>query len=165
MIQNLVQYFILNDHLDLPGIGTLKWLKEEANWQNGQLIAPKEQIQMDPIDNKPSKHFYTFLADELAISSDQAALKFEKFISDFNNQTVADLAFGNLGVLHKKANQYQWISSFDASTFYTDILIDETQLSNPIPYLENNHIQKEFWWIWALLISVISVGLIYFKFN
>ena len=165
MTNLLVQYFIQNDHLDLPGIGTLKWIKEEASWQDGILVAPKETIILDPIDNKPSKLFYLYLADELAVSTEQANIQFDQFINQFSEQAVAQLVIGNLGTLNKSANQYQWVSNYNAALFYQDIIIDENNLNKTIPYWKLETTKQESWWIWAILIMFLSIGLIFYKFS
>ena len=47
MIKSLEQYFIQFGHLDFPNVGSLKWYKKEANWQDGKLTAPVEEIVFD----------------------------------------------------------------------------------------------------------------------
>lgn len=164
MTNILVQYFIENDHLDLPGIGTLKWIKEEASWRDGILHAPKEQIVLDPIDNKPSKFFYVYLADELSVSTEQAIIQFDQYLNHFIEQSVGQLSLGNLGILKKNANQFQWISNYDASIFYQDLIIDSSN-NTTIPYWEIDEPKQDKWWIWALIFMAISIGLILYKFS
>jgi hypothetical protein len=165
MINTLVQYFIQNDHLDLPTIGSLKWVKVEANWQDGVLKAPQESIILDPIEIKPAKQFYNFLADELSISSEQAILQFEQFLNQFNNSSIGQLQFGSLGVLHKKGNEYHWVSNYNAAEFYADIVIETNDNALNVPYWDLEQPAKDNWWIWALIIAITALGIIYFKYN
>jgi hypothetical protein len=165
MVNTLVQYFIQHDHLDLPGIGTLKWVKQDAFWQDNQLIAPIESIVLDPIDNKPSKQFYIYLGDELAVSSEQAVLKYEQLLKNFIDDTAGQMVLGNLGVIQKKENKYDWTSNYDASIFFKNITLSSDTILQSEAYweLESNNADK--WWIWALAISIVSIGLIYFKLS
>lgn len=163
MVNTLVQYFIQYDHLDLPGIGSLKWVKQDAFWQENQLVAPVENILFDPIDNKPSKQFYVFLADELSISTDQAVLKYEQFWNDFLEKDSTEMSLGNLGVIQKKENQFYWISNYDASSFYKNITLSQESIRQYETHLDSNGSPIDKWWIWALLITGFSFALICFK--
>ncbi len=163
MIKHLVQYFIQNDHLDLPGVGAIKWSKQEAFWKEGVLIAPKEQIVFDPISSKPSKQFYNFLADELGISTDQAMLKFESFVENFTSQTISDLVLGNIGTLHKNASKITWESNFDDKAYYKDLDLSSTAQSQFIAN-QNAGLYNDKWWIWSLLIALLAAGLIVYKY-
>jgi hypothetical protein len=162
MIQSLVQYFIQNDHLDLPNVGSLKWSKQEAFWKDGILFAPKEQIIFDPIDNKPSKQFYNFLADNLGISTDQAIIKFEDFVSNFSNQTVAELVFGNLGTLCKNSSHITWNNSYDDSHYHKNLDLTHSLIQDNNTQVTNFRTNDK-WWIWALIITTIATSLIIFK--
>jgi hypothetical protein len=163
MINTLVQYFIQHDHLDLPGIGTLKWVKQDAYWQDNQLVAPVENIILDLIDNKPSKQFYVYLADELSMSTEQAVLKYEQFCNDFLEKDMSQMPLGNLGVIQKKENQFHWISNYDASSFFKNITLSQESINHYEANLESTISNDNKWWIWALLITLFSCGLIYFK--
>lgn len=163
MVKTLVQYFIQQDHLDLPGIGALKWVKQDAFWQNNELIAPVETIVLDAIEAKPAKQFYNFLADELAISTEQAGLKYDQFLQDFINGSSGQLVLGNLGTIHKQADSYEWTSNYDASLFYKNITVSRETVHDNDPYLETDNTNNDKWWIWALLFLIIAIGLIYNK--
>jgi hypothetical protein len=163
MVNTLVQYFIQHDHLDIPGMGTLKWIKQDAYWQDNQLIAPVENIILDPIDNKPSKQFYVFLADELSISTEQAVLKYEQFWNEFLENNLTEMSLGNLGVIHKQENKFLWNSHYDASSFFKNITLSQDAMTQYEDTLESTNSNIDKWWIWALLITLLSFALIYYK--
>ena len=162
MTNSLIQYFIKNGHLDLPGIGSLKLHKEEAFWENNQLIAPKEKIILDPIANKPSKSFFIFLADDLGISIEQANLQFEIFINQFISQTIASLTIGNLGTLHKNASQISWNNLYHSDYYYHNL---EPNIAEKSKDHSNEFAseKKVDWWVWAIVIAVIALSLIFYK--
>ncbi len=162
MINSLIQYFIKNGHLDMPGIGTLKLYREEAFWENNILVAPKEKIVLDPISNKPSKSFFIFLADDLGVSIEQANLQFESFINQFVTQTIASLTIGNLGTLHKNASQISWNNLYNSEYYFKNIALS---LADTIDNNANEFAveKKVSWWVWAIVITVTSLALIFYK--
>ena len=163
MVNTLVQYFIQYGHLDIPIMGTLKWTKQDAYWLDNQLVAPVENIILDPIENKPSKQFYVYLADELSISPEQAILKYDQFWNEFLDKNPARMSLGNLGVIQKMDNQFQWTSHYDASSFFKNITLSQDTVNDYEAHLESNSAHIDKWWIWALLFTLFSLGLIYFK--
>ena len=162
MINLLVQYLIKNSHLDLPGIGSLKCIKEASFWQDSQFVAPKEYIVLELVDVKPTKHFYSFLAEELNISIEQATVKFELFINEFMEKADSKLTFANLGVLYLKDKHFVWENSYNSNIYYYNLSLEiaqnNQQLEQGVP------VKKDSWWIWAFVFLVIAASLIIYKF-
>lgn len=159
MIQILVQYFILNGHLDLVNIGSLKWVKKEAFWQDDTLVAPAEEIVFDSVFNKPSRFFYNYLADELGISTDQAALKFDEFMNSITSENTTEVQFGNLGTIKKDNNTYSWTSNYNSTTYYKDLQVPKSSSYNN----EQAIVKSNKWGIWALVLFLMALALILFK--
>ena len=146
----------------MPGIGSLKLTKTEAYWEQNQLIAPKEEIVLDPMANKPSKAFYIFLADDLGVSVEQAILQYESFINQFISQTIASLTIGNLGTLHKNASQISWNNLYHSANYFNNITVATTSNTNE----DTNGFAPErkiSWWVWGIIFTVVSLTLIYVK--
>lgn len=163
MNNSIVQYFIKFGHLVIPGIGTLNWQKQEAFWENNKLNAPKEQIILEPIFENPAPSFFTFIAEDLGISEEQAQLQFQEYIDDFTCKTIASLNIGNLGTLHKNASQYSWNNLYNSSSYYKDIIPNLAENSSG-EIASDKPIKGEAWIIWAVIITIIAVSLILFKF-
>ena len=163
MNNTLVQYFIKYGHLVLPGIGILKWDKQEAYWENNKLIAPKEQIILEPIFEKPIDSFFAFISEDLGISKDQAHLHFDEYMDDFTCRTIASLNIGNLGTLHKNASQYSWNNLYNSVSYYRDISPNMVEL-NTESLSNEKPIKVEAWILSAGIIFIIAVTLIIFKF-
>lgn len=161
MIKSLEQYFIQFGHLDFPKIGSLKWYKKEANWQDGKLVAPLEEIVFDIQTSKPSKAFYNFLADALNASNEQAILQYDQFIKDFI-ETGDPLIIGNLGTLKQLDNEFIWETQFSSSNYYADINLGTISLSeNAID--KSHNLKKDNWIVWAILLLVLASIAIFFK--
>jgi hypothetical protein len=161
MIKSLEQYFIEFGHLDFPNVGSLKWYKKEAIWQDGKLTAPFEEIVFDAQALKPSKVFYNFLAEAMNTSNEQAVLQYEQFLQEFiaNDEP---LAIGNLGILKSQHNNFSWESKFNASNYYADINLGTISLSEDA--IDKSHnLKKDNWILWALILLVIASIAILFK--
>jgi len=162
MINILVQYLIKNGHLDLPSIGTLKCIKQESYWQNNNFIAPKESIEFESINVVPTKHFYSFLADELNISLEQATLKLEQFIFDFKSQNNSKLVFLNFGYLQYNDYLCTWHNIYDTNIYFKNLKLEVAEVNHQID--NNTNTIKDLWWIWALLFFILSASLIAYKY-
>jgi hypothetical protein len=161
MIQTLVQYFIKNGHLDLPAIGILKWSKQASFWEQHKFIAPKEYIVLELAEVNPTKHFYTFLADELNISIEQAILQYDGFIQQFKEQEITSLNFGNLGTLHKNGNEISWNNLYNADIYYKDLELNIASIHENNEFSPKSH--KDYWWVWTIVLMLIAVSLIIYK--
>jgi hypothetical protein len=162
MNNTLIQYFIKFGHLVLPEIGTLKWYKQEAYWESNTLIAPKEHIVLEQVYEKPAKQFYTFIADDLGLSIEQATLQFEAYINEFTSQTIASLNIGNLGTLHKNASQYSWNNLYHGENYFKNItpVIAAAEEEHDLTQSKNKTIT---WVTWTIIIAIIAVSLILYK--
>jgi hypothetical protein len=162
MINILVQYLIKNGHLDLPSIGTLKCVKQESYWENNIFIAPNESVEFESINVVPTKHFYSFLADELNISIEQAALQLEQFINDFKSKNNSKLVFLNFGFLQYNDHLFTWHNTYDTTIYYKNLKLEVTEVNNQID--NNSNTKKDLWWVWALLVFILSASLIAYKY-
>lgn len=162
MNNSLIQYLIKFGHLILPEIGTLKWQKQEAYWESNTLIAPKEQIVLESVYENPSKQFYSFVAEDLGLSIEQATIQFEVYLKEFTNQTIASLNIGNLGTLHKNASQYSWNNLYNEENYFKNLTPVATSI---VEDYENKEISNKSisWIVWTLIITTIAVILILYK--
>ncbi len=162
MINSLTQYFALNGHLVLPNIGMIKLHKEDAKWVNSILFAPKETIIFEPIDSKPSKLFYHFLGETLDISFEQAIFQYEQYINEVFQNDLPHFELGNFGSLQKIEGEYHWISNFHSSAYFKEIEIAPiTHQDDAVP---KNTTKKENWYLWSIVLALLSIVLILFKF-
>lgn len=161
MIKSLTQYFAQNGQLILPNIGIIKCHKEDALWVNSILVAPKETIIFEATDSKPSKLFYHFLANNLDISYEQAIVQYEQFLDTVFKNDLPQFVLGNFGTLNKTEGLFHWTSNFQSTAYLKDIEI------SPIPHQDdvdsNKSTRKDRWYLWTILLAIISILLILFK--
>ena len=162
MINLLIQYFIKNGHISLPGIGTLHLTKNESFWDNGKLIAPNEQIILDHKSIDQNITLLNYLAYELDISLEEANAQFTIFLESILSQQVASINFGNLGTIHKNGSKISWNNIYKSDIYFKNVNpslfnTDKADISK-LPMNTNQN-----WIIWTLIISIISILLIIYK--
>jgi hypothetical protein len=154
----LEQYFVQNNELVITNIGTIHLSKKPATWIGDTLHAPELNILFTTAKKKPSSAFYTYLAEALSISNEQANIQFEQFLQNNFDTQDASLAIGNLGNIEKKGNEYTWESNFTSKQYYKDITI------SPINANEDVEKQKSIQWPWiALILFILAIAAIVFK--
>lgn len=162
MIKSLTQYFAQNGQLILPNIGMLNYHKEASVWVNSILLAPKETIIFVPTDSKPSKLFYNFLSNHLDVSFEQAIVQYDQFLENVFNNDLPHLELGNFGTLAKVDGAYQWTSKFNSAAYFKDIEISPITIHDELDANKSN--QKDRWYLWPIILVVLSLVLILFKF-
>ncbi len=158
----LEQYFIEQGQLDLLSWGCLKSQKKQASFRDSGIEAPVESIIFEPIASTPSKHFYSFLADKLGISTDQAAIQFDQFIQSLFDGHQEQVAFESLGNFIFKNGILNWQSYFVSGNYYTDLHF--SKISNETDIEDATNEDKDNWILLASIIGIISLLAILFKF-
>ena len=154
----LEQYFVQNNELVLTNIGSLHLTKKPATWIGGTLHAPELTITFSTNNKKPNNHFYTYLAEALSISNEQANIQFEQFLENSFDAHNNTLSIGNLGSIEKLGNDYTWNTSFTSNHYFKDITI------SPITTSEEIVEKKSIQWYWiALILSIMAIAAIVFK--
>jgi len=154
----LEQYFVQHNELVLTNIGTIHLTKKPATWIGETLHAPELHILFTSAKKKANVKFFTYLAESLSISIEQANIQFEQFLQNCFEAQAASLTIGNLGSIEKKGNEYTWVSNFTSNHYYKDITI------NPIHVNEEVEKQKSLQWHWiALILFILAIAAIVFK--
>ena len=154
----LEQYFVQNNELVLANIGTLHLTKKPATGIGDTLHAPELTITFSTNNKKPSSHFYTYLAEALSISNEQANIQFEQFLKNSFDAHNNTLSIGNLGSIEKLGNEFTWNTSFSSNHYFKDITI------SPITTSEQMGEKKSIQWYWiALILCILAIVAIVFK--
>ena len=154
----LEQYFVQHNELVLTNIGTIHLSKKPATWIGDTLHAPELNILFTTAKKKPSTEFYTYLAEALAISNEQANIQFEQFLQNSFDTQDGNIAIGNLGSIEKLGNEFTWNTSFTSNHYFKDITI------SPITTSEEMVEKKSIQWPWiALILFILAIVAIVFK--
>ena len=160
MVNILEQYFVQFDELVLPTIGSISLVKIPAKWTGGTLEAPIVSIEFSTVKTKPSAHFFSFLADALSVSNEQAAIQYEIFLQKCFEEQNAILKIGNLGSVHKTGDQFNWVSSFQSASYFKDISISPIAIDVEEQVVS---VKKVKWELVALILSLIAIVAILYK--
>jgi hypothetical protein len=161
MKQILEQYFIEFGQLDLLSWGSLKYQIIESTEDGETLTMPVESLDYDSAASLPNKHFYSYLADALSISHEQAIIQFEQFIAQSFDSTNSNFELSSLGVFKMENDKIEWHSYFKSSQYFTDLEFHKQ--TNHTPDSEGKVQSKENWWIAATIILIVSLTAILFK--
>jgi hypothetical protein len=162
MKKTLVKYFTQYGHLEFPKIGNLKLHKLDPIFNGDQWEAPKYLIHFDPTETQVDKHFYIYISESLEISIDQAIVKFDEFINSIISITSATYTIEGLGDFIVNHGKIEWISDFDSNTYYENL--DFTPVQSVSEELDGVNTDKEYWIKWALIILILSMAAIIFKY-
>ncbi len=186
MFSLLHQYLINCSSVVLPGIGTLQFANAPAQMANGLILSPKQTLVLvsnDIREDEPKK-LIVFLSKHLDMPETQAHTLFEHFLQTIKN-TIAEkkaMVWGKLGTFKQddsgvirfiQSNELDaylppveatWINSHNASKY--DLLIGESETNNVDVQEEwgaAKH-KKNYWWVWAIIIAVVALTVIVYKF-
>jgi hypothetical protein len=109
---------------------------------------------------KTFSHFFSFLADALSVSNEQAAIQYEIFLQKCFEEQNAILKIGNLGSVHKTGDQFNWVSSFQSASYFKDISISPIAIDVEEQVVS---VKKVKWELVALILSLIAIVAILYK--
>jgi hypothetical protein len=187
MFQLLHQYLIENSNLHLPGIGTLEFAEVPARLDvaDKQMQAPHRTLRLNSDSNTLNKHaLMGFLSRQLDISEEQSYSVFQQFSASINTSlgTKRILYWDNLGAFQKdETGAVQFVQTSDLNQYMPPVNADrmirqnaehtmtvgDTETTNTAMqeyYDEPELAVKDYWLIWAIVIFVVSAGLIWLKY-
>ncbi len=178
MYNEVNKFFALYHHLVLPGIGkfSVETKAAQIDFASRNIASAQSKIIFSNEKLQPEKKFYSFLANELNINEEQAIISFAIFISEIKDELDADkpVYFKGIGTLVKEKTR---TISFQPETLpvffpvitaekiirknvgHTVLVGEEEKTSDEMhaALLQPNTIQKERWWIAAVILAVIGI--------
>ena len=170
------KYFVLHNHVILPGIVSLQIIPQASTIDEENKLYP-------PINNfifnsettlLADKTFYHFLSKELGFEEIEAIKKFHEFIYEFKSSASEGNAiqFPGIGKISKQANgTFEFQQEKSSLDFFPTIQLSEkpnTTVENNLAdstISDSNENQKDKWWVYAIVLAVIALAAILIKFN
>jgi len=188
MFSLLHQYLIENGSLHIPGIGTLAFAEVSARLDvaDKQLQAPHKTLRLNVASDPANKHaLMGFLSRHLNISEEQSYTVFRQFTDSIRTSlgTKRILYWYNLGAFQKdESGAVKFVQTTDLDQYLPPVIADrmiranaehsmtvgDTETTNTAmqEYYGDEQVEfrKDYWWVWAIVIFVVSAGLIWLKY-
>lgn len=186
MFHLLYKYFALHHQLTIPGIGGFVLEREHAKVDAVQSVIhpPLQVVKFKPHAAQLDNSFYVYLADELQIEVLEAIRRYQNFASDLK-QEVQDkkwVELPNIGILTPGVRDeikfksvpvlreyYPATAAENVSTVTTHTpLVEAVEEQEPVTVTaEDEKVfdvtyrkQKDYWWVFAILLTLVGVGAI-----
>jgi hypothetical protein len=185
MIEILNGYLIQHKSISIPGLGTiyLERLPAMNDFTNRQIHPPAFRFRFDKYFDAPDKDFFTFLATHRNIPEYEAIKQYNEFAYDLRNRIRHDQKFHwpDVGILSKEmsgeihfesSGLHAYLPPVDANRVIRQdaqhpILVgDQEMTTQDMSELlsEETFVEKEPWWIYALILFAIAIAILFFHF-
>lgn len=187
MIEVLKSYLVQNRSISIPGFGTIlvDRLPAQSDIANRSIRPPVYQFRFDKYFDAPDKDFFTFLAAQKQIADFEAIKIYNEWAYEFRNRIRAEqsVVWDGVGVLQQDASGEILFEPAETATPHlfpvkaervirTDaahamIVGDkETTSTRMTEYLSEESPRKtNRWVIAAVIIALVAMALIFFRFN
>ncbi len=171
----LVKYLVVHKHLHLPSIGkfTVSYQPARLDFTNKLLHPPTEAIMFTHEQVAVDKHFYTFFAEEAAISEVKAIEEFNNQLQQLQQalQLEGAVKLEGIGKLTKEyADTYSFSPSYQVKSYLPVLPAEriaraEKQADDHLEETvettrsKTEVVEKErdaYWWIYALILFLLG---------
>lgn len=182
----LNRYLFQHKSISIPGLGSLylEGVPAMTDFANKRLFPPQSRLRFDKYFDAPEREFFSYLAHHKKVADYEAIKWYNEFAYDLrasirsNEQAVWE----GIGTFKKDVNgeilfepfagKYKLLQPVAAErVIRTDAthalqVGDRERTSNEMTALlgERVHVEKESWWLYALIIAAVSLLLIFFYF-
>ena len=188
MLQLLYKYFILTGKVCFPGIGVFKMHYQPASFlPTGNVITPPSATLIFKAGEEKSLHsFFSFASRELDVEISEAAGDFNEYIYQLREKLLRNgsLELPGFGKLLKDENGQVHFTGNTVPTFLTGAEVKE--IINTVPgnvvhthempvqdkqatdeTIEETVAEKDYWWLYALIIAAIAIAaiIVYYREN
>ena len=181
MFNLLYKYFVLNQQLSIPGIGVFVMEKEPAKVDAAHNVihAPLQVVKFKQQGPQMDNSFYGYLAKELDIEVLDAIQEYHDFATDLKNEVQEKkwIELPNLGTLTQGVKDeikfksapvireyFPLVHVENISTVTSDALEAEEPViigaSEEKVLFTKVKKQRDYWWVFALLLGALAIGAI-----
>ena len=189
MYSELFRYFIQHKKLNLPGIGNFRLERKpaETDFINKCILPPVYSIELHQQEyEKPSHHFYIWIATALNITEKEAVIRVNDFVFDFKkNISIGNkIEWSGIGVLSKGlGGKIKFLNEELPSIEKTisaekiireraehSVLVGEWERTSAemTEYLNQPDVKRNLWWIFPLalvLVFFVFIGWYFSKYG
>jgi hypothetical protein len=184
MIAILNSYLIQHKSICIPGLGTIYLEKIPAinDFSNRQMLPPSYKFRFDKYFDAPDKEFFSFLASSQNMAEYEAIKLYNEFAYDLRDRIRKEEKFDwpQVGILMRDATgEIQFKSEMIQPGFVRPvaarrvirqdarhaILVGDQELTTDhmteLLNVEQVHVEKESWWMYALIIFCVAVVILF----
>ena len=184
MYEFLYRYFILNNKLALPGIGSFSTenVPAKIDFVSKRLTAPSKNILFANNNAGMDKQLLLYLSKELKLSDTDTVKSFTEFVKHLAKSVVNGGAeLPGLGTLQKAVSgEIYFYPEYKSNKALREISLDTEEISNAnivdlygtveteiitqkveIPESEKLHLhdnETDYWWLYALILAIMGIG-------
>jgi hypothetical protein len=187
MVEVLNSYLVQHKSLSIPGLGTIYVERKPAqsDFVNKQIIGPSYHYRFDRYFDAPDKDFFAYLAAQKEIADYEAIRWYNEWAYDLRNKlrTEHEVKWDNIGTLKTDITGEIVFEAQQHLVTYLDpvkaervirtnaqhtMLVGDKEVTNTAMtnYLneETVYVEKESWWIYALILATVAAIVIFFHF-
>jgi hypothetical protein len=194
MFQLLYKYLVLYRNVNIPGVGrlTIEPVAASVDLSRKTIHPPLAQINFSTKTTLADRKFYHFICREMSINEVDAVKQFQTFTETIKSNLKAQQAvlLPGIGSLSASENgdilfeREDVVHSFfpDASTSALPQVNQKSEESTTVHHssttqpffteptmqdvdMEMGETQRDYWWVWALLLAGIGIAAIYYYYN
>ena len=189
MIPLLNSYLFQNKMISIPGLGSIyiERIPAQSDFVNKQLLPPSFHYRFDKYFDVPDKDFFNYIASENEIADYEAIKLYNEWAFEFRNKIGVNHAvkWEGVGTLKKDISGEIIFEPFSYASANLlpvpavriirlnsqhTMLVGDKEVTNVemSGYLqestESTYVEKESWWIYALILAAVALIFIFFHF-
>lgn len=187
MIEVLNSYLVQHKSISIPGLGTIyvERLPARTDFVNRSILPPAYQFRFDKYFDAPDKQFFNYLATEKKIPDFEAIKMYNEWAYEFRNRIRSEesVTWEGVGTLQQDASGeilFEPISNKSPDVFpvtaqriirsdaaHSMLVGDKETTSVEMTEYLNEPVRgkRNKWLVAALVIAVIAMLLLFFRFN
>lgn len=185
----LTSYLLQNKSISIPGLGSMyiERIPAQTDFVNKRILPPDYHFRFDKFFDAPDKDFFAYLAQQMNRADYEAIKWYNEWAYDLRNK-IRDgqhVEWKNVGILKKDTTGeiiFEPARAIDtlqepapanrvihAHMQHTMVVGDhevtrEFSTEDPEYQEAGTYVEKESWWLYALIIAAIALSVIFFHF-
>ena len=185
----LTSYLLQNKSISIPGLGSMyiERIPAQTDFVNKRILPPDYHFRFDKFFDAPDKDFFAYLAQQMNRADYEAIKWYNEWAYDLRNRirdgqqvewknvgilkkdTTGDIIFeaaGAIDTLQEPSPANRVIHAHMQHTMVVgDHEVTREFSTDGEEYVEGStYVEKESWWLYALIIAAIALSVIFFHF-
>lgn len=186
MVQLIRTYLLQNKSISIPGLGTIyvERTPAQTDFVNRQLLPPSYHFRFDKYFDAPGKDFFTFLAAKQKVEDYEAIKIYNEWAMQLRNNIGTDnhTQLQGVGSLKRDGSGDIVFEPVGAqNSFHVPVpaeriirtnakhtmIVGDKEVTNVemSDYLQESHMRRSRWWIYAIIIAIIAIIAIFIQMN